>query len=116
MYSREHLIFPLLWAKLKFDFEPIMLNVDFINKNCIIFSNIFLIFFFFTFQNTSTHVECCIRIDELVISNEDGNLHCVKSVGIWSCSGPYFSAFGLNTKRYSHLSAFSSNEGKCRPE
>ena len=27
--------------------------------------------------------------------------HCVKSVRIRSYSGPYFPAFGLNTKRYS---------------
>ena len=24
-------------------------------------------------------------------------MHCVKSVGIWSYSGPHFPAFGLNT-------------------
>ena len=28
------------------------------------------------------------------------NLHCVKSVRIRSCSGPYFPAFGLNRERY----------------
>ena len=33
--------------------------------------------------------------------NEALNLHCVKSVRIQSYSGPYFPAFGLNTKRYS---------------
>ena len=27
-------------------------------------------------------------------------MHCVKSVRIWSYSGPRFSAFGLNTERY----------------
>ena len=27
-------------------------------------------------------------------------LHCVKSIRIWSYSGPHFSAFGLNTERY----------------
>ena len=26
--------------------------------------------------------------------------HCIKSVHIWSYSGPYFPAFGLNTERY----------------
>ena len=26
--------------------------------------------------------------------------HCVKSVRIWSYSGPYFPAFGLTTERY----------------
>ena len=30
----------------------------------------------------------------------NGNLsYCVKSVRIWSYSGPYFPAFGLNTER-----------------
>ena len=38
--------------------------------------------------------------------------HCGKSVHIWSCSGPYFPTFGLNT----NLSAFSPNAGKCGPE
>ena len=27
-------------------------------------------------------------------------LHCVKSVHIWSFSGPYFPVFGLDTERY----------------
>ena len=27
--------------------------------------------------------------------------HCVKSVRIWSYSGPHFPEFGLNTERYS---------------
>ena len=27
--------------------------------------------------------------------------HCVKSVRVWNCSGPYFPAFGRNTERYS---------------
>ena len=27
-------------------------------------------------------------------------MHCIKSVHIWSYSGPYFPAFGLNTERY----------------
>ena len=27
--------------------------------------------------------------------------HCLKCVCIWSFSGPYFPAFGLNTERYS---------------
>ena len=39
--------------------------------------------------------------------------HCVKSVRIWSFSGPCFSAFGLNTERYG---AFSPNAGKYGPE
>ena len=39
--------------------------------------------------------------------------HYVKSVRIWSFSGPYFPAFGLNTERYG---AFSPNAGKYEPE
>ena len=27
-------------------------------------------------------------------------MHCIKSVRIWSYSGPYFPAFGPNTERY----------------
>ena len=38
-------------------------------------------------------------------------LHCVKSVHIWSNSGQYFSAFGLNTKRYGEF--FWSIYSKC---
>ena len=37
--------------------------------------------------------------------------HCVKSVRIWSFSGLYFPAFGLNT-----VSIFSTNAGKYGPE
>ena len=33
--------------------------------------------------------------------NSQKLVHCVKSVRIQSYSGPYFPAFGLNTKRYS---------------
>ena len=37
------------------------------------------------------------------IHGRDGHLHCVKSVHIWNCSGPYFPVFGLNT----YISVFS---------
>ena len=41
------------------------------------------------------------------------NVHCVKSVRIWSYSGPYFPAFGLNTDQnnseYGHFSRSDSN-------
>ena len=30
-----------------------------------------------------------------------GIQHCVKSVRVWSYSGPFFPTFGLNTERYS---------------
>ena len=39
-----------------------------------------------------------------------------QSVRIWSNYGPYFPAFGLNTKDASYLSVFSPYAGKCRPE
>ena len=38
------------------------------------------------------------------------NLHCVKSARIRSYSGPYFSAFGLNTERYG---ASLRTQSKC---
>ena len=41
-------------------------------------------------------------------------LHCVKSVRIWSSSGPYFPAFGLNI-RIPYLSVFNPNAGKYGP-
>ena len=37
------------------------------------------------------------------------NIHCVKSVRIWSFSGPYFAAFGLNTERYRISHRIQSN-------
>ena len=43
-------------------------------------------------------------------------MYCMKSVHIQSYSGPYFPAFGLNTKDTEYLAAFSSNPGKYRPE
>ena len=41
-------------------------------------------------------------------------LHCVKSVRIWSSSGQYFPAFGMNI-RIPYLSVFSLNAGKYGP-
>ena len=38
--------------------------------------------------------------------------HCVKSVNIWSFSGPYFQALGLNTERYSKSFRIQSKCGK----
>ena len=38
--------------------------------------------------------------------------HCVKSVHIWSFSGPYFLVFGLNTERYGVLLRIQSECGK----
>ena len=39
-------------------------------------------------------------------------LYCVKSDRIWSFSGPYFHAFGLNTERYSVFFRIQSKCGK----
>ena len=41
-----------------------------------------------------------IRYKMKYVKFHDNNSHYVKSVRIWSCSGPYFLAFGLNTERY----------------
>ena len=40
--------------------------------------------------------------------------HCVKSVRIWSYSGPHFPAFGLNTERYGESLRIQSECGKIR--
>ena len=42
--------------------------------------------------------------------------HYEKNVRIRSYSGPYFPAFGLNSKDTEYLSKFSLNVGKYRPE
>ena len=36
----------------------------------------------------------------IILYNKVYNKHCVKSVRIWSFSGPYFLVFRLNTERY----------------
>ena len=40
--------------------------------------------------------------------------HCVKSVGIRSYSGPYFTKFGLNTERYGVYLRIQSECGKMQ--
>ena len=40
--------------------------------------------------------------------------HCVKSVRIWSYSGPHFPSFEINTKRYSISLRIQSKCGKIR--
>ena len=42
--------------------------------------------------------------------------HCVKNVHIWSFSGLYFPAFGLNTARYSISIRIQSKFRKYEPE
>ena len=48
------------------------------------------------------------------IYSNTGNIHCVKSARIWSYSGPYFPAFGLNTERYFVSLRIRSKCGKIR--
>ena len=50
----------------------------------------------------------------LTESVRDHNTHCMKSVRIWSYSGPHFSTFGLNTERYSVSLRIQSECGKMR--
>ena len=40
--------------------------------------------------------------------------HCVKSARIWSYSGPYFPAFGLNMERYGVFLRIKFECGKIR--
>ena len=42
--------------------------------------------------------------------------HFVKSVRIWSYSGPHFPAFGQNSERYKNLSVISPNAGKYKDQ
>ena len=42
------------------------------------------------------------------------NSHCVKSVRIWSYSGPHFPAFALNTERYGVFLHIQAQRGKMR--
>ena len=39
-------------------------------------------------------------LDHLIILICSAQNYCIKSVGIWIFSGPYFAAFGLNKERY----------------
>ena len=52
--------------------------------------------------------ECSVPVDNLE------ETHCVKSVRIWTFSGPYFPAFGLNTERYEVSFRIQSKCGKMR--
>ena len=47
--------------------------------------------------------------DDLLFCN-----HCLKNVRIWSYSGPYFPAFGLNTERYGVFLLIQSQCEKIR--
>ena len=48
------------------------------------------------------------------IEQNDFDIHCVKSVCIWSYCDPYFLAFGLNRERYSLSPRIQSEIGKIR--
>ena len=51
-------------------------------------------------------------LKNLGLKNKDS--HYVKSVRIWSFSGPYFPAFALNTERYGVFLRIQSKCGKIR--
>ena len=56
-----------------------------------------------------------VDVDSSNTHNEKGmKEHCVKSVRIWSLSGPYFPAFGLNTERYEVSLSIQSECEKMR--
>ena len=57
-----------------------------------------------------------LNISRSLISRKSSISHCMKSVHIWSFSGPYFPAFWLNTESTEYLSVFSPNAGKCEPK
>ena len=59
-----------------------------------------------------------MKISELLLVTVSTNVqsnHCVKSVRIRSYSGPYFTAFGLNTERYRVSFRIQSECGKITP-
>ena len=62
-----------------------------------------------------SHMTHGIILDNLGGSRIIGHYwQCVKSVRIWSFSGPHFPAFGLNTERYSVPLRIQSKCGKIR--
>ena len=62
-------------------------------------------------QESFTEYYLCIKeyFDMLFFTR-----HCIKSVRIRSYSGPYFTAFGLNTERYEESLRIQSECGKIR--
>ena len=62
----------------------------------------------FVFPENFFHNEKCNGLNFIE------NYHSVKSVRIWSFSGPHFPAFRLNTERYSVSLRFQSECGKLR--
>ena len=61
-------------------------------------------------------LQLCIEFltRKLIFSFLSFALICVKSICIWSFSGPYFPLFGLNTERYSVSLCIQSEWGKIR--
>ena len=66
------------------------------------------------------YITLLIHVGFFAILHKKINLnHCVKSVRIRSFSGPYFSAFGLNTDRYEvslRIQSKCGKTGKYGPE
>ena len=61
----------------------------------------------------------CLKKINLVDKYQINTWHCLKSFRIRSYSGSYFSAFGVNTERYSvslRMPVFNPNAGKYGPE
>ena len=50
----------------------------------------------------------------IIIENNWRIINCMKSVRIWSFSGPYFPAFGMNTEKYGVSLSIQSKCGKVR--
>ena len=62
------------------------------------------------FLRTTSYVSYCFQIlAAALLLLTVINKSYVRSASIRSYSGPYFSAIGLNTERYSYLSAFTPN-------
>ena len=55
------------------------------------------------------HVKRCFLYSKTTLTAPWKALHSVKSVSIWSYSGPYFPALGLNNTEYGHFSRSVEN-------
>ena len=50
----------------------------------------------------------------IIIENNWRIINCMKSVRVWSFSGPYFPAFGMNTEKYGVSLSIQSKCGEIR--
>ena len=56
-------------------------------------------------MNYQLHDDCCSNyyriniLKQIGVYQSDDTIHWVKSIGIWSYSGPHFPIFGLNKER-----------------